>query len=629
MADFHSTGEISDKKSTIVETNNNVETNNTLVPTAFATSVIVLPDNAATAIEHNETLGTYKISIKNRSYSEYSIHDSSSLVEKRNVNVDPVKFKMFNGDVFEINLIDPYYHIIYSAIRNVSYISGILICQDKTYGRIKNKFYYKCIPDDRRLPHFLVAYEIKSNSFSKHFKNKYVNFKFKSWETKHPIGELTQVIGDVDKLDNFYEYQLYCKSINASIQHFTKNTLNILKSKTFEDYTDMIIEKYNVEKRIDNYNIFTIDSNNTTDFDDAFSIVKNSNNTTSISIYISNVALWLDVLNLWTSFSERVATIYMPDRKRPMLPTILSECLCSLREGQNRFAIALDLLIDNDGNILKHSFKNVLINIKKNYNYDDKELVQNPEYQMLFNEIEKMNKQKSYNLIVKSSSDVIAYLMIMMNYHSAIALQKYKTGIFRCNTINNNVESKYDNLNNEIKQFIKIWNSNAGQYISFKEFQMDNTIFKGHQILELESYVHITSPIRRIVDLLNIIMLQINVIGIEFDEKCNYFLNKWDNQLEHINICMRAIRKVQVQSTLLDLCTNNPNIENTVYDGYVFDKFERNDKLYQYIVYIPKLKMVSRITSRIKKDNYDKCCFRIYTFDDEDQFKKKVRLDLL
>ena len=34
-----------------------------------------------------------------------------------------------------------------------------------------------------------------------------------------------------------------------------------------------------------------------------------------LSIYISNVTIWLDVLDLWKSFSRRVATIYLPDRK--------------------------------------------------------------------------------------------------------------------------------------------------------------------------------------------------------------------------------------------------------------------------------------------------------------------------
>ena len=321
----------------------------------------IIPD-----FDKNECQGSYKITINNRSYTDYTIYDSSSLIEKKNIDVDPIKFKMFNGDVFIFNFTEPYYHVVYSGIRTVSYISGILICQNQTYGRIKNKFYYKCIPDDKRLPHFLVPYEIKGNSFSKNFKNKYVNFKFVSWDGKHPIGELIQVIGDVDKLENFYEYQLYCKSLNASIQKFNKETLKILRMKTFDDYMNIIMNKFDVESRLNNYNIFTIDSNNTVDFDDAFSI--NYDKLTSyysLSVYISNVAVWMDTLNLWNSFSERIATIYMPDRKRPMLPTILSECLCSLQENKNRFALALDLIVDNNGLILSHSFRNVLICVKK------------------------------------------------------------------------------------------------------------------------------------------------------------------------------------------------------------------------------------------------------------------------
>ena len=72
-----------------------------------------------------------------------------------------------------------------------------------------------------------------------------------------------------------------------------------------------------------------------------------------VSIYIANVFLWLETLDLWKTFSHRVATIYLPDRKRPMLPTVLSDTLCSLQENQNRFALAMDIYIDMEGNFLE------------------------------------------------------------------------------------------------------------------------------------------------------------------------------------------------------------------------------------------------------------------------------------
>ena len=522
--------------------------------------------------------GTYKISIHNRSYNDYTIYDSLSFIEQKHISLDPVANKLFDGDVFQCHLIEPHYRMEYSSIRNVSYISGILVCQNQTYGRVKNKFYYKCVPDDKRLPHFLVPYEIKGSSFSKNFKNKYVNFKFKSWDAKHPIGELTQIIGDVDKLDNFYEYQLYCKSLNISIQNFTKDTLKILKMKTFDEYSNIIMKKYDIETRISSkYNIFTIDSETTVDYDDAISINYDTHRSYyNVSIYISNVALWMDTLDLWDSFSERIATIYMPDRKRSMLPTILSECLCSLQEKQNRFALALDLIVDINGNIISHCFKNVLINVSKNYVYGNDDLLNMNDYNLLQKVIGQMNKIHSYSIILKSSNDVIAYLMILMNYYSALSFQKYTNGIYRTNTLkecnDDNITTLKNNgrfkvVDKEIQHFMKIWNSNTGQYVSYRQFEEDNKIYRGHQMLDLEAYVHITSPIRRIVDLINIIMLQKNELSCTFNDKCSIFVGRWHNDIEYINTSMRAIRKVQTQCTLLELCVNNPNIQNTTYYG--------------------------------------------------------------
>ena len=95
------------------------------------------------------------------------------------------------------------------------------------------------------------------------------------------------------------------------------------------------------------------------DFDDAFSVKKIDSDKTIVSVYIANVSLWMEAMNLWDSFSERISTIYLPDQKRPMLPSILSDCLCSLIEGEQRFAFTMDIIISDD-NITEVSFKNTL-----------------------------------------------------------------------------------------------------------------------------------------------------------------------------------------------------------------------------------------------------------------------------
>ena len=72
-----------------------------------------------------------------------------------------------------------------------------------------------------------MPYKIKLG-FNKNIKNKYVVFEFRNWNDKHPLGSLTQTLGDVDSLEYFYEYQLYCKSLYASIQNINKILMMLL-----------------------------------------------------------------------------------------------------------------------------------------------------------------------------------------------------------------------------------------------------------------------------------------------------------------------------------------------------------------------------------------------------------------
>jgi len=80
---------------------------------------------------------------------------------------------------------------------------------------------------------------------------------------------------------------------------------------------------------------------------------------------------------------------------------------------------------------------------------------------------------------------------------------------------------------------------------------------------------------------------------------------------------------------LLDLCMNEPKVMAKKYDGYVFDKICRNDALFQYIVFLPEIKMTSRITLRDNFENYESKKFKLYLFNNEDKFKKKIRLHLV
>ena len=584
-----------------------------------------------------------KILIDNRNYENYRIVNANTF-ENLEVQLDPVMHKLFNNDIFTLN--KEKVNIVHSSIRNSEAIAAVLILNsNQTYGRLANRLLYKCIPDDIRIPPFLVPYEIKKVGFSKLFINQYVTIQFSEWNNKHPYGKLHQVIGSVDVLENFYEYQLYCKSLNTSIQKFHKDTQKFLQKKSkldakeelsnYNSLVSLIASQYpELEDRTnqDDWQIFSIDPENSMDFDDAFSIKTLENTNILLSIYISNVSIWLDFLNLWDSFSTRITTIYLPDKKRPMLPTILSDCLCSLQENKNRLAFVLDIIIDNETNqVISMKYNNSIICVKNNYVYEEKELLKNSNYNKLFNITSNLSNKYKYINSIEDSHDVVSYLMIFMNYYCGQDLMKYNNGIFRSTTTtttttntNTNTNILHCDMPSEVSKFITIWNSFSGQYVDFSKTNMTR-----HEILDMDAYIHITSPIRRLVDLLNMIQFQENNNLIKLSEKAKCFYNKWINELEYINTTMRSIRKVQNDCNLLNICSNSPEILLKIYDGYCFDKITRNDGLYQFIVYLPEIKLSSRIIIRKDLQNYQVGKFKLFLFNDEEKFKKKIRLQLL
>jgi exoribonuclease R len=586
-------------------------------------------------------MANYKLYVNDRTYTSWDVFDTINF-NKIPLDINPIECKLFSNDVFTLDKNNKI-NLLHSSIRLGPAIPGVLVLAgNKTYGRQNKlnqgqkytkkrseinggKLLYKCIPDDMRLPAFLIPYEIKNMGFSKVFKNLYVTFTFDEWNDKHPRAKLDNVIGPVDILDNFYEYQLFCKSLNASIQKFQKDTSRALDMKSHEGVIETIKSKYsNIQDRTDQkiWNIITIDPPKSQDYDDGFGIVKLENGIKQLSIYISNVTVWIDILNLWDSFSRRISTIYLPDKKRPMLPTILSDCLCSLQENVTRIAFVMDIFIKNN-EIIDIKYSNCFIKVSKNYCYEEPKLLADNNYHLILEATQSISLKNRYINNVRNSHEVVCYLMILMNFHCAKDLIKYKTGIFR-STIIKKEFAVPDTIPEEAAKFIKIWNSACGQYIDGSEI-----VDTRHEVLDMDAYIHITSPIRRLVDLLNMIKFQ-KVTGIiKLSENVDKFYDKWLGDIEYINVTMRSIRKVQCDCTLLDLCHNSPEVMEKEYDGYLFDKITRNDGLYQFVVFLPELKLSSRITMRENYDNFDCKKFKLYLFTDEEKFKRKIRLHML
>ena len=243
------------------------------------------------------------LSIKNRDYSLWEFD--------KPCDISPIDSKLLHGDI-----INPDGELIESPIRNTKRLAGILILDDgKTYGRTANgkRLLYRCVPDNNKLPVFLVPYDMKLG-FSKDVKNKYVLFTFDAWTGKHPFGTIIETIGDVTDLSCYYEYQVQRRELSDSITKFSNRTRKLFGGSDENLLISKIVDNpnYKIINRLQD-TVITIDPAGCVDVDDGFSCVTNAQTgVTTMSIYIANVSIWLNEYDLWDDIS-RVSTIYLPD----------------------------------------------------------------------------------------------------------------------------------------------------------------------------------------------------------------------------------------------------------------------------------------------------------------------------
>ena len=528
-----------------------------------------------------------KVAIHNRAYTSWEFTQDGVKVDLP--HLIPSKHKLFHDDIIQTR--GETVVIKESPFRD-TILAGILIL-GKTYGRSGKRLLYKCVPDNKSLPHFLVPYTADA-SFSKVVKNKYIVFRFTDWSEEHPYGEIKDTLGDVDSKEAFAEYQLYRRGLHLSLAPFTKASRIILRDA---DPIEAILNKHSdVEDLRSTENVFTIDPADCTDFDDAFSVCV-ENGIATINIYIANVFLWLETYQLWEHMTDRVSTIYLPDKKRPMLPPLLSEDWCSLKQDTDRFAFMMSVKYDMQTmeQISKPIFKNVLVRIQKNYDYEDKKLGKNPAYRVLQTLAERSKTNDSH--------EVVAFWMIQMNSACAEYLRTNSKGIFRKTT-------------------------EASSYSSFpwfSETHSSGAIYSDtcgpHSQLGIDAYAHITSPIRRLVDILNQILFISSFASLS--KSCQTFLDKWTQNLDFVNSATKEIRKCQMDCELLALAEKN---EYSEFSGILFDRQSKG--LYEYSVYLEQFKMFSRVKTEKFIENFTKSQFKLFVFNDEDRLCRKIQLQI-
>ena len=117
--------------------------------------------------------------------------------------------------------------------------------------------------------------------------------------------------------------------------------------------------------------IFTIDPADARDFDDAISLEPADSACWRLGIHIADVSHYVP----WNSSIDldarrRATSVYLVDRVIPMLPEALSNELCSLKPGEDRRSMTVDIFLDDEANVLSYDIYPALIRSKERLSYD-------------------------------------------------------------------------------------------------------------------------------------------------------------------------------------------------------------------------------------------------------------------
>lgn len=480
--------------------------------------------------------------------------------------------KIFDKDYFNINEKGKII-ITKSFYREKENITGVVVLNNTTYGKYKNKFLYKCIPTNKNLPNFLIPFEKKYN-FYKNPEKLYILFKYDSWNTSHPQGILLETFGNVENFSAYCKYLLYSKDLFFSL----KNQIKYLNS----NHDDTEIE--NIEDRTETHKVFTIDPENCKDFDDAFSVDNDK-----ITIYIANSPIILDKLNLWDYICQ-ISSIYLPGQTRNMLCPQLSENWCSLVSDNKK---KMTFFMEFDTKTSEIKFGICYIKIMRNYIYEEKELLNDKNYQYLYHFVSSIESSEI------DSHNVVAYYMMFMNQKCAKLLNK---GIFRSTeTLNKRWNC---DLLNEIFSY-------CGIYTLEK---------KEHESLKIKEYGHFTSPIRRVVDIINLIQLQEQLNLWKFTDNAKIFCERWMEKINIINDQTKKIKKIQTNCFLLNNLENNEKTKCLVIE---------NPRENNYIVYSIDFRFFSNLKSTTKFNIGEEIFCKIIKINNENDIKKKIRLSII
>ena len=162
-------------------------------------------------------------------------------------------------------------------------------------------------------------------------------------------GEVVKIIGHkndpgVDILSIIAKYDFY--------DHFPEAVM-----KELDDIPNEIDDN-DIKNRVDlrSIELFTIDGDDAKDLDDAVSLKMLENGNYELGVHIADVSYYVkENTAIDKEAYNRGTSVYLVDRVLPMLPHKLSNGICSLNGGVDRFALSCIMEINEKGDVVNYN----------------------------------------------------------------------------------------------------------------------------------------------------------------------------------------------------------------------------------------------------------------------------------
>ena len=220
------------------------------------------------------------------------------------------------------------------------------------------------VPDDKN---FGTDIFISKKNFGKARNNQKVLVKITKYpkKGKNAEGKIVEILGRIDE---------------AGV-----DMLSLIKEHNLPDeFPEPVLEeakrcgnkvdKKDIPNRVDKRNeiIFTIDGEDAKDLDDAVRVIKLDNENYKLDVHIADVSYYVRENSLLDKEALiRGTSIYMLGRVIPMLPRELSNGICSLNAGEDRFTLSCSMEINPKGKVVSSEVYKGIINVTERMNYHD------------------------------------------------------------------------------------------------------------------------------------------------------------------------------------------------------------------------------------------------------------------